>query len=265
MSDSPLSLAACCSSETSAPATIVSKGKRRLSQLVALVILGQWSFYGIFRCPFIVPYVSCQNCPIITCHGRLISMFWGFWLLLPMATLLFGRAFCGWACPGGLVSQISGTLAPWRGRNSNAFLRWASYGKFLGLVAALWTFFVLGQPRVDVPIRIGEFLPSVALTFAHAQPLWLTRTIFILAVLALGLVAANLWCRFVCPAGGALELLRLLAIFRYFKTARCNDCDQCRQVCELGTRPDEDNCTNCGDCRSACSRGAIVFGRKGTR
>lgn len=241
------------------------RGKRRLSQLVALAILGQWSFYGIFRCPFIVPYVSCQNCPVITCHGRLISMFWGFWLLLPIATLLFGRAFCGWACPGGLVSQIGGTLARWQGRINNTLARWTSYGKYLGLVAALWAFFLLGQPRVDVPIRIGEFFPAVSLTFAHAQPLWLMRTIFILAFLALGLLAANLWCRFVCPAGGMLELFRHLAIFHYSKTARCNDCDQCRQVCEMGTWPGEYNCTNCGDCRSACSRGAIVFGRKGKK
>ena len=31
---------------------------RRLSQAVLLGTLGQWSFYGIFRCPFLVPYVS---------------------------------------------------------------------------------------------------------------------------------------------------------------------------------------------------------------
>src|SRR5512138_3848353 len=75
---------------------------RRIAQTMSLAILGQWSFYGIFRCPFLVPYVSCQNCPVITCHGRLFTMFWGFWLLLPVSVLLVGRAFCGWACPGGL-------------------------------------------------------------------------------------------------------------------------------------------------------------------
>ena len=75
---------------------------RRLTQAVFLGVLGQWSFYGIFRCPFLVPYVSCQNCPVITCHGRIFTMFWGFWLLLPLSVLLVGRAFCGWACPAEL-------------------------------------------------------------------------------------------------------------------------------------------------------------------
>ena len=67
---------------------------RRLSQLALIGVLGQWSFYGIFRCPFLVPSISCQNCPVITCHGRLFTMFWGFWLLLPLSVLLVGRAFC---------------------------------------------------------------------------------------------------------------------------------------------------------------------------
>lgn len=257
----PLSCAGCSSSAQSS-CGMVARGKRRLTQLVALAILGQWSFYGIFRCPFIVPYVSCQNCPVITCHGRLLTMFWGFWLLLPVTTLLFGRAFCAWACPGGLLGQLIGSFALYKGRVGNHINRLAPYGKYLGLALALWAFFVLGQPRVDVPIRIGEFFPSVSLTFAHAQPLWLARTIFILAAFALGLLFANLWCRFACPAGGLLELFKPLAIFGYRKTARCNDCDSCRQVCEMGTRPEESNCTNCGDCRTVCQRQTIVFARK---
>ena len=72
---------------------------RRLVQIAALAVMGQWSFYGIFRCPFIVPYVSCQNCPVLTCHGRLFTLFNGVWLLIPASAILFGRAFCGWACP----------------------------------------------------------------------------------------------------------------------------------------------------------------------
>ncbi|MFP5211836.1 MAG: 4Fe-4S binding protein, partial [Acidobacteriota bacterium] len=103
---------------------------RRLSQLAAIGVLWQWSFYGIFRCPFLVPYVSCQNCPVITCHGRLFSMFWGFWLVIPVSVLLFGRAYCGWACPGGLASQLMGKLAPVKLKARNLFSRVAPFGKY---------------------------------------------------------------------------------------------------------------------------------------
>lgn len=235
---------------------------RRFSQILMLALLGQWSFYGIFRCPFLVPYVSCQNCPVITCHGRIVSMFWGYWLLLPVSGLLFGRAFCGWGCPGGFVNQLFAGLAPFKLRVRNSFTGLAPYGKYLGLAVALFCYYILVQPRVDVPIRIGDFFQSVALTFEHAQLAWLVRTFFVLGFLALGLIVANAWCRFACPGGGVLELMRRISLFRFYKTSKCNDCNQCLEACHMGTRPDEANCTNCGDCQEVCSRGAIVFGRR---
>lgn len=238
------------------------KVRRRLSQLFMLAILGQWSFYGIFRCPFIVPYVSCQNCPVITCHGRIVTMFWGFWLLLPLSVLFFGRAFCGWACPGGLVNQILGKIAPFKLRAHNLFTRLATFGKYLGLALALGIYYLLGQPRADVPIRIGEFFQSVALTFEHADLNWLIRTFIVIALVALGLIVANFWCRFACPAGGLLELVKRSALFKFYKTSACNDCNHCLEVCEMATRPDEKNCTNCGDCQGICPSNAIIFGRK---
>jgi ferredoxin-type protein NapH len=235
---------------------------RRLSQLVFLVVLGQWSFYGIFRCPFLVPYVSCQNCPVITCHGRLFSLFWGFWLLLPVSVIFFGRAFCGWACPGGLVSQLLGRLAPFRLQARWLVLRLTAGGKYLGLALALYIWLLAGQPRANVPIRVGEFFPAVALTFQHASVLWLGRSFFVLGFLGLGLLVVNAWCRFACPTGGLLEALKGFSLFKVYKTDRCRACDTCLQVCELATRPAEANCTNCGDCLAACPQQAIKIGRQ---
>jgi polyferredoxin len=236
--------------------------RRRLVQFFMLALLGQWSFHGIFRCPFLVPYISCGNCPVITCHGRIVSMFWGFWLLLPVSALLFGRAFCGWGCPGGLINQLFGKLAPVKLRARNFITRWAPSGKYLGLATALYIYYILGQPRADVPIRIGEFFQSVLLTFEHASPSWLIRTIFVFGCLAGGLVVADVWCRFACPGGGLLEPVRRHSIFKFYITSTCNNCDQCLDICEMGTRPNEVNCTNCGDCQGVCPSGAIVFGRK---
>jgi polyferredoxin len=235
---------------------------RRLTQAAMLLVIGQWSFYGVFRCPFLVPYVSCQNCPVVTCHGRLFSMFWGFWLLLPLSALLFGRAFCGWACPGGLASSLLSLAAPFRLRARTFFTAAAPYGKYLALAFAAYVWFALGQPRMNIPIRVGEFFGSVALTFEHASTFWIVRTAVVAGILALGVLVANAWCRFACPTGGVLELLRPLSLFRVYKTAACNDCDKCLRVCEMGTRPGEANCTNCGDCLDSCPQGAIGVGRR---
>lgn len=204
---------------------------RRLTQFVMLAVLGQWSFYGIFRCPFIVPYVSGQNCPVIT-------------------------------CPGGLANQMLGKLAPFKARKRNLLTRLAPWGAFLALAGCLYVWLAMGQPRANVPIRVGEFFGAVRLTFEHADLFWLARTATVLGLVALGLALANFWCRFACPTGGALEIFKRFSLFGYFKTSACNGCDKCLRVCEMGTRPAEQGCTNCDDCAGACPEDAIRFGRK---
>ncbi len=187
---------------------------RRLSQAAMVGVLGQWSFYGIFRCPFVVPYISCQNCPVITCHGRLFTMFWGFWLLLPLSVILFGRAFCGWACPGGLANQLLGKIAPLKLRTENQLTRLAPAGQYAALLVAITAYFYLGQVRANIPIRVGGFFESVALTFEHSGTLWAGahlrrhRNFF-----AMGLLIASAWCRFACPTGGMLEVLSAYHFF----------------------------------------------------
>lgn len=237
---------------------------RRLVQTGMLAVLGQWSFYGIFRCPFLVPFVDCQVCPVITCWGRIANLFWGFWLLLPLSAILFGRAFCGWACPGGLVNQLIGKVSITKMRIRNRFTKIALLGLLTGLVIALILWLGLHNPRSMVPIRVGEFWNSVRLSFQHAFPFWLVRTFVVLGLVAAGFVVANLWCRFACPTGGLLELIKRISIFRIFKTSACNNCDKCLRICEMGSRPDEVNCTNCGDCLKSCPVDAIKIGRKRT-
>ena len=235
---------------------------RRLIQIGMLAVLGQWSFYGIVRCPFPVPYVGCSNCPVITCQGSIAALFWGTWLLIPLSVLLFGRMFCGWLCPGGLVQQLSGKVAFFKVRAKNTFNSLAPFGKYFALVLALCLWFVLNNPRWMIPIRVGEFLNSIILSFEHAQGWWLVRTFSVLGFLVFGFALANVWCRYACPTGGLLEALKRFSWLKIYMTDACTDCDACRAICEMGTRPREANCTNCGDCLTACPEKAIVIGRK---
>lgn len=235
---------------------------RRLIQGAMLFILGQWSFYGIFRCPFAVPFINCRSCPVITCMGRLTTLFWGFWLLLPVSALLFGRAFCGWLCPGGLLNQLLGKPAPLKLRDRNGLVAFAQMGKYPAISIAIYLYFVLGNPRWAIPIRTaGDSYQAVVLTFAHAFTPWLIRTGTVLGLVGAGLVVANLWCRFACPTGGLLELFRPFAFFHVYKDETCTDCNKCLKICEMATRPAETNCTNCGDCMGSCPVDAIKFGR----
>ena len=233
---------------------------RRLSQISMLFVIGEFSFYGIFRCPFAVPYVSCAGCPVIQCPGR--WMVFPFWIVLGVSAVFFGRAFCGWACPGGLVSELVSKLLnigkKIKGR-IDVKLQWL---KYLVLAATLILWLYLLNPRWAIPIRTGDFFNSVRLTFQHANNLWLIKAFFIIGIIVMGGVIGSLWCRFLCPLGGALELFRRFSLFQFKKTSACNNCGLCSNVCPMNTEPENYNCANCGDCKNSCPSDAIYFGSR---
>ncbi len=224
-----------------------------------LFLLGEFAFYGVFRCPFAVPYVSCGNCPVVQCPGR---KWWiPVWVGILASALVMGRVFCSWACPAGLVSDLLGRVSFLRrGIAGTADKVW-SVGKHVVLVAAVVVFVVWANPRWAIPIRTGGFFASVKLTFEHADGLWVWRTAFVSAGLVLGVVVSHLWCRHLCATGGALVLIGRLSVIRYVRTADCHHCEECYRACPVETRPAETNCTNCGDCAAVCPTGAIRLGR----
>lgn len=165
------------------------------------------------------------------------------------------------ALPGGLVNRILAKSPTSRDLHPGAVHDFSLW-KYICLAMVILAYFVMNQPRTNIPIRIGEFWPAVYQTFLNASDLWLFRTGIVLLVFALGLLVAMAWCRFICPMGGLLELLKRFSLFRFYKDANCNNCDLCRKACYMHTRPEESNCTNCGDCLSACPRHCIKFGTR---
>ncbi|UCE59147.1 MAG: 4Fe-4S binding protein [Phycisphaerales bacterium] len=230
---------------------------RRVTQVVFMLLLGEFAFYGVFRCPFAVPYVSCGNCPVVQCPGR---QWWiPIWVAVLASGLVMGRVFCGWACPAGFITDLLGMISCVKAKIGGVVERVLVKGKYIVLLLCVVAFFSWQNPRWAIPIRTGGFFNSVALTFEHASALWLWRTVAFTAAIVLGFALSHLWCRYLCPTGGVLELLGKIGLLRYSKTSSCNECGDCRQVCPVGTKPEEANCTNCGDCRPVCPTDAIVL------
>ncbi len=236
---------------------------RKVSQTAMIFVIGEFSFYGIFRCPFAVPYVSCATCPVVQCPGR--WMVYPFWIALGISILFFGRAFCGWACPAGLVSGLLSGLSNIGKKIKQSIDNKLHLLKYPVLAASLMFWLYASNPRWAIPIRTGEFWNSVGLTFQHANNLWLIKTFALLGFIVLGGIAGNLWCRYLCPTGGALEALKKVGLFQFRKTSDCNECGQCSEVCEMNTEPEDYNCNNCGDCKNSCPSNAIYFGTSKTK
>jgi len=232
---------------------------RRLSQIFFLVILGEFSFFGIFRCPFAVPYTECGSCPVVQCPGK--KLWLGFWVLLPISVLLFGRGFCSWACPGGLFSDLVSKISLYKGSAHKNFKKILSPLKYCILTVSCIFVFLVYNPRWAIPVRTGDFFNSIKLTFEHADSLWISRTAFILSGLLLVIIIPHFWCRYLCPTGGLLESIKKIALFKYVMTEKCNQCDACRKACPAQTRPAETNCTNCAQCTNACPVDAIKIRR----
>ena len=138
----------------------------------------------------------------------------------------------------------------------------AGSGKYIMLTLSLYFFFALYNPRWAVPIRTGEFLNAVWLTFEHANMLWLYKTIGLLVIFFIGgLVIPRVWCRFLCPTGGLLDIFNRIALIKITSDENCADCDACRKTCSMDTRPAEMNCTNCGNCLSVCPTNVVHYSR----
>ena len=239
----------------SLPSALARLWPRRVIQAVSFYMLAEFSYYGIFRCPFAVPYVSCANCPIVQCPGRKL---WYIVLVgIAVSALFFGRAFCGYACPVGTLNDFFSTIAIAKRKIAPAITRIAQKGKYIAAIGAAYLFFAMQNPRWAVPIRTGEFINSTMLTFEHANMLWLSRTVIVVGAIALGLVIPYFFCRFLCPTGGVLELLSRISLFKYTMASSCTDCGKCDRSCKQGIRPAQANCTNCGACKDVCPVEAI--------
>jgi polyferredoxin len=187
-----------------------------------------------------------------------------FILLAVMLLALFmKKAFCGWLCPIGTVSE-SLWMAGQRIFGKNVSLpKWIDY-PMRSLKYALLVFFIYAILQMDGP-TLEEFIHSPYNKVADVKmylffmqissfALW---TLIILAVLSF--VIKNFWCRYLCPYGallGALSWLSPLKVTR--NPSSCIDCKLCTKACpssikvHTAKRVWSDECMSCYACVESC-------------
>jgi len=204
-----------------------------------------------------------------------VAVFWPA-LIVAVATLILGRAFCGWVCPMGttldicdklfkrkpnpiedtkprhrrwkfgllmvlMVSSVLGLqLAGWFDPLSLATRSYAlalqPYANFLAERLLDLLFLVPGLAPALYPVE--EFLREHILSFE--QLVFSSHLLFALifiGIVALGTLNRRFWCRSLCPLGA------LLALFGRYPALRRNV---------------SDDCTHCLKCQRACMTDAIV-------
>lgn len=205
---------------------------------------------------------------VVSQSAASLSVYWPFLLtaLIPiLATLIFGRFFCGWICPATFLYELNSNLRLLLHKlgfhtANKKFDKRIKYGVLVtGLVLSAVNGTVIAS-AIYPPAIIGrEAYYAIALGgFGSGAIFFLLTLLFDLFVSKRG------FCRYLCPGGALYSLLgrfRLLRIQRVVEN--CNDCAKCNAVCEFGLDPLHDNfgqeCNNCTACIAVCPVEAMTF------
>jgi polyferredoxin len=198
-------------------------------------------------------------------------------ICLIVATLIFGRFFCGYICPLGTVIDIFDTIFRRPERKATA-LKQLKYLILLFLVVSA----ILGSSFIHFfdPLVILErslalvgypIWTRVAGVFTNITPAvykeFVISLLIFIAILCLGLITHRFWCRNICPLGGLLALLSKVSLFRFSFKEGCKSCSICENICPTGAidynnnSVDAGECIDCFLCTRICPQGAMKYVR----
>jgi polyferredoxin len=221
-----------------------------------------------------LPIAALMNLKVFLLTGRVPRLHpAGMFLLVAFLaiSLLFRKAFCGWLCPVGTVSEMLWRLGRRFFRRSFRLPRWADVplrslkyvllGLFLvavgGMSAAAITAFLEGPYGIIDDVKMLDFFRYLGVV-----------GFFVVGLLALASVfLQNFWCRYLCPYGALTGLAGLLSPARIRRApVLCIDCAKCAKACpsllpvDRLTSVRSAECMVCLECVAACpAEGALAM------
>ena len=165
-----------------------------------------------------------------------------------IATVLFGRVFCGFLCPFGALQDLLDNIVPARFRKK---VPQAVHDR------ALW---------VKYALLAGILIPAIAGShvslYQYVEPfgtVFFPSTSVLLWAIALSFLVASaivprFYCRYVCPLGAALAIGSLVSLKRIRRVEQCGHCKVCEQGCPTGAIRSEvvdfKECVRCNVCET---------------
>jgi len=207
-------------------------------------------------------------------------------LLVMVATVVFGRFFCGFFCPLGSIIDFTDTFLFKKMRSKERVPpRYFQRGKYVLLVgfviAALFggvfTLYhdplsfttriltivldpVLNIIGTDINRLIGVVSPTTSALLYSKNPMAIrffygTSFTVIMALLVVGggFWDKRFWCQYVCPSGAFFGILSRFPLFRRtVRESKCNSCSRCVKSCPVHAISSKDvkkvNVSECIEC-----------------
>ncbi|MHA1946314.1 MAG: 4Fe-4S binding protein [Candidatus Hodarchaeales archaeon] len=181
------------------------------------------------------------------------------------SSYLFGRIFCGYACPLGAIQELISKLnfkSDIKSQKGNRLhfnfgfryatrIRWFSLG-LLFFLSSIFSLSIL--PKID-PFS----------GFSYLKAFEIVLLVPFIALLIIGILSIFLyrpWCRFLCPFGAGSSFLAQHSAIKYFRTEDCTNCGLCEKVCpteEAAAESKKGECYYCNRCIEICPHDAIIF------
>ncbi len=251
------------------------KTTRRVIQFgfLALTLVGVFVWRGNAErwCPFggveaLYTYITEGN---LTCSLAVSN----FYILggVILMTLLLRRAFCGYMCPIGTVSEwlqrIAVRCGVRAGRVPPKLDRGLSLLKYPVLVVIL--FFTWRTAE----LVFRGYDPCYALISRHGEDITFWAYVVSGAIVLGSLIVVMPFCRWLCPLAAVLNPFSRIGITRITRDEHaCVDCGQCARVCPMDipvdrvTKVTAARCLSCMNCVAACPQrdsAAISWGLPG--
>lgn len=193
-------------------------------------------------------------------------------------SLIFGRAFCGWICPGGGLGEcatyVQNKKAPGGKLNWIKFFIWVPWIATIIILPLMMNGIVKVDPFFHMVFESEWGVVkgvSVSNPYAYFIYLPMVFLVFILAVTS----GKRGFCHYVCWMAPFMIIgRRIRGLFKYpslglkAKPANCVDCKLCAKVCPMsldvpamvkGGSMRNDECVLCGECVDACKKGALSY------
>jgi polyferredoxin len=189
-------------------------------------------------------------------------------VILLLTVLLFGRIYCGFACPVGALQEIISKIGFKSNikkqnevkytidisRKTATISRWIFFGVVV-VLAILWSFSIL---------QIINPFSGFKLFTNPLAPLFLIPGITLAVVIIASFFVYRPWCRLFCPFGTLASVIGRFSQYKYKRTDDCNDCGICEKICpthQAGRDSKMEDCYYCNRCIDICPQDAIKLGK----
>ncbi|MHA1758021.1 MAG: 4Fe-4S binding protein [Promethearchaeota archaeon] len=187
-------------------------------------------------------------------------------IILLLSVVVFGRLFCGYACPLGALQELASKLKFKSSIKEQKDIKYKIDISYRTATIIRWVFFII--------LIIGAIFWSIALLqiinpflgfkifTSPGLMLLLVPAIFLGITFIASFFIYRPWCRLFCPFGALASLVGYVSLGKLTRTDACTDCGLCEKICpthQAERNSGKSECYYCNRCIDICPSNSIFF------